>query len=70
MLAFILAPFYSFVNVFLARWVLRWTGACHRVFGTRAFRVLFLAVYSFAALTPLTGFLVQSRPRCGGCSSR
>ncbi|MBS6882188.1 MAG: metallophosphoesterase [Clostridiaceae bacterium] len=62
MLAFILAPFYSFVNVFLARWVLRWTGACHRVFGTRAFRVLFLAVYSFAALTPLTGFLVQSPP--------
>ena len=38
MIAIFLAPFYILVNLYLVRWVLRWTGACHRVFGTKAFR--------------------------------
>ena len=60
MLAFIFAPFYIFVNLYLARWILRWTGACHRVFGAKSFRVLFGIVYAFLALTPLTSFVVKS----------
>ena len=59
MLAFILAPFYVLVNLYIVYWVLRWTGCCHRLCGTRAFRVLFCVVYAFAALSPLTGFVVQ-----------
>lgn len=59
MLAFILAPFYVLVNLYIVHWVLRWTGCCHRLCGTRAFRVLFCVVYAFAALSPLTGFAVQ-----------
>lgn len=59
MLAFIFAPFYVLVNLYMARWVLRWTGCCHRLCGTRAFRVLFCVVYAFAALAPLTSFAVQ-----------
>lgn len=60
MLAIILAPLYILLNVYLARWVLRWTGACHHLFGTRVFRILFVAVYAFASTTPLTSFLVRS----------
>ena len=60
MLVFIFAPFYILVNLYLLHWVLRWTGCCHRLFGTRAFRVLFVILYAFCALTPLTGFLVRS----------
>ena len=59
MLAFILAPFYVLVNLYIVHWVLRWTGCCHLLCGTRAFRVLFCVVYAFAALSPLTGFAVQ-----------
>lgn len=59
MFAFIFAPFYIFVNLYLARWLLRWTGACHRVFGSRAFRAVFTALYAFAALSPLTSFLIK-----------
>lgn len=59
MLAFILAPFYVLVNLYIVHWVLRWTGCCHRLCGTRAFRVIFCVVYAFAALSPLTGFAVQ-----------
>lgn len=59
MLAFIFAPFYILVNVYLVRWVLRWTGACHHLCGTRVFRVIFVWAYAFVALTPLTGFLIK-----------
>lgn len=60
MIALFLAPFYILVNLYLARWVLRWTGACHRVFGTKAFRAIFIVVYALIVSAPLTGFLVQS----------
>lgn len=62
MLALVLAPFYILVNLYMAHWVLRWTGCCHRLFGTRAFRAAFIVLYAFVSATPLTGFLVQSPP--------
>ena len=62
MLALVLAPFYILVNLYLAHWVLRWTGCCHRLFGTRVFRIIFIILYAVVSVTPLTGFLVQSPP--------
>ena len=59
MLALFLAPFYILVGLYMLHWVLRWTGCCHRLCGTRGFRVLFCLVYAFAALSPLTVFAVQ-----------
>lgn len=59
MLAIIFAPFYILVNLYLIYWVLRWTGACHRLFGTKAFRAVFIALYAFVCVTPLTSFLVH-----------
>ena len=60
MIAIFLAPFYILLNLYLARWVLRWTGACHHLCGTKAFRVVFIVVYALIASAPLTGFLIQS----------
>lgn len=60
MIAIFLAPVYILLNVYLARWVLRWTGACHRFCGAKAFRVVFIVVYALVASAPLTGFLIQS----------
>ena len=60
MIAIFLAPAYLLLNVYLARWVLRWTGACHRFCGTKAFRVAFIVVYALVVSAPLTGFLIQS----------
>ncbi|WP_297282858.1 metallophosphoesterase [uncultured Agathobaculum sp.] len=60
MIAIFLAPVYILLNVYLARWVLRWTGACHRLCGAKAFRVVFIVVYALVASAPLTGFLIQS----------
>ena len=59
MLAFIFAPFYILVNLYIIHWVLRWTGCCHWICGTRAFRVLFCVVYAVAALSPLTSFAIR-----------
>lgn len=60
MIAIFLAPVYILLNVYLARWVLRWTGACHHLCGTKAFRAVFIVLYALVASAPLTGFLVQS----------
>lgn len=60
MIAIFLAPFYILLNLYLARWVLRWTGACHHLCGTKAFRAVFIVFYALVASAPLTGFLVQS----------
>ena len=60
MLAFIIAPFYLAVNIYMLHWILRWTGCCHRLCGTRAFRITLIVLYAFVSLTPLTSFLVQS----------
>ena len=60
MIALFLAPFYILINLYLAHWILRWTGACHRLFGTKAFRAVFIAAYALVASAPLTGFLVRS----------
>lgn len=60
MLAFIFAPFYILVNLYPMHWMLRWAGCCHRLCGARAFRLTFTVLYAFVALTPLTGFLIDS----------
>lgn len=60
MIAIFLAPVYILLNMYLARWVLRWTGACHHLCGTKAFRAAFIVLYALVASAPLTGFLVQS----------
>lgn len=60
MIAIFLAPFYILLNLYLVRWVLRWTGACHRVFGTKAFRAVFIVLYALVASAPLSGFLIRS----------
>lgn len=60
MIAIFLAPVYILLNLYLARWVLRWTGACHHLCGTKAFRAAFIVLYVLVASAPLTGFLVGS----------
>lgn len=60
MIAIFLAPFYILLNLYLARWVLRWTGACHHLCGTKGLRAAFILLYALIASAPLTGFLVQS----------
>ena len=59
MLALIFAPFYILINGYLLFWVLRWTGACHRLCASGGFRAVLCVLYAFTALTPLTGFLIR-----------
>lgn len=59
MIAFILAPIYILINVYIVRWMFLWMGACHYLFRTAIFRVLFAGVYIFLATALLTGFLIK-----------
>ena len=57
--AILLAPVYILLNFYVVRWMIRWMGACHRLFQTMAFRVSFVGIYIILATALLTGFLVK-----------
>lgn len=59
MTAFLLAPFYILVNVYVVRWMIRWMGACSHVFQSAVFRAVFIIFYILIASSLLTGFLIN-----------
>ena len=56
MTAFLLAPFYILVNVYVVRWMIRWMGACSHIFQSAVFRAVFIIFYihSFRQLATLS----------------
>ncbi|MDO5136381.1 MAG: metallophosphoesterase [Eubacteriales bacterium] len=59
MAALFLAPLYILINAYILRWMCRWMGACHYLFQTPAFRILYIGFYAFLSSTLLTGFLIK-----------
>ena len=59
MTAFLLAPFYILVNVYVVRWMIRWMGACSHIFQSAVFRAVFIILYILIASSLLTGFLIN-----------
>ena len=59
MAALFLAPLYILINFYVVQWMIRWMGACHRLFQTMAFRVSFVGIYILLATALLTGFLIK-----------
>ena len=59
MTAFLLAPFYILVNVYVVRWMIRWMGACSHIFQSAVFRAIFIIFYILIASSLLTGFLIN-----------
>ena len=51
MAALFLAPLYILINAYVVRWMIRWMGACHRLFQTMAFRASFIGVYIILAVS-------------------
>lgn len=60
--AILLAPVYILINFYVVRWMIRWMGACHRLFQTMAFRVSFVGIYIYLPLHCSSGFLVKKPP--------
>ena len=59
MIALFLAPLYLLVNIYVVRWIFLWMGACHHLFQTILFRILFAGSYIFLASSLLTCFLIK-----------
>ena len=59
MTAFLLAPFYILVNVYVVRWMIRWMGACSHILQSAVFRAVFIIFYILIASSLLTGFLIN-----------
>lgn len=57
MLAVYLSPVYILLNLYILRWLLRWMNACSSHFHKKGIKAAVICVYSFLALSLLTGFL-------------
>ena len=57
MLAFLLAPVYIAVNVYVLRWMFRFIQACFRRFYSKWIRAVAAVLYLLICLTPLLAFL-------------
>lgn len=60
--AFLLAPVYILVNVYVAWWLLQYMQACHVIFQSWLVRGTILTIYGLLATTLLTAFLIQKNP--------
>ncbi|MGF7016478.1 putative MPP superfamily phosphohydrolase [Lachnospiraceae bacterium PF1-21] len=61
MIALFLAPLYILLNFYLARWLLRWMGACTKHFRRRGLQIFIVVVYCFISSSILTAFLLPWR---------
>ncbi len=61
MIALFLAPLYILLNIYIARWLLRWMGACTKLFRNRKLQILIVVLYCFISSSILTAFLLPWR---------
>lgn len=60
MIAVMLSPFYILFHIYIGRWLLAWTGACHKYFQKKWVRSIIIAVYVFLASSILIAFLLPA----------
>lgn len=62
MIAVFLSPVYIAVNIYMVIRLLRWMGACHTRLEHPVVWGLIITIYTFFALSPLTGMLITAEP--------
>lgn len=62
MLGLLLSPVYILLNIYIARWLMRWMAACYPVLKRRGIQVPVLILYIFLASTILTSYLIPAGP--------
>ena len=61
MIAVLLSPIYIIANVYIVRWLIKWTMACSELFKTAAARYIIIAIYIFFASSFIIGFFLPFR---------
>ena len=61
MIAILLAPFYVLANIYIVRWLIKWTYACSNIFKNKAVRNIIILLYVFFASSFIIGFFLQVR---------
>ena len=55
MLAFLIAPFYIALNIYILIWLIRWLKACHGFFHKKWVHAVIIILYALAAFSMLAG---------------
>lgn len=61
MIAILLAPFYVLANIYIVRWLIKWTYACSNIFKNKVVRNIIILLYVFFASSFIIGFFLQVR---------
>ncbi|MCI6821853.1 MAG: metallophosphoesterase [Clostridiales bacterium] len=57
MLAFLIAPFYIALNIYILIWLIRWLKACHGFFHKKWVHAVIIILYALAAFSMLAGLI-------------
>ena len=58
MIAFIILPIYILINVYIIRWLFKWTKACSEFLGHKWIRIVISVIYSLIAFSGLLAFFI------------
>lgn len=61
MIAILLSPIYIIINIYIIKWLLKWTSACTPYFKTKYARYIIISIYIFFASSFIIGFFLPIR---------
>ena len=61
MIAILLSPIYIIVNIYIVKWLLKWTEACTPYFKNKHARYIIVSIYIFFASSFIIGFFLPVR---------
>jgi uncharacterized protein len=61
MIAIILSPIYILVNIYIVKWLIKWTEVCSNIFKNKIVRYSIIIIYTFFSSSFIIGFLLPYR---------
>ena len=61
MIAIFLSPIYILINIYIVKWLIKWTEACSNIFKNKIVRYFIVIIYVFFASSFIVGFLLPYR---------
>lgn len=61
MIAIFLSPIYILINIYIVKWLIKWTEACSSIFKNKIVRYSIVIIYAFFASSFVVGFLLPYR---------
>lgn len=58
MIAILISPLYILINIYIVKWLIKWTEACSKIFKNKIIKYIVIITYIFFASSFITGFFL------------